>query len=100
MAAHGVARVAADPPRAPEADQPGGVTSLLYFRLHGSPVMYRSAYGQSRLAALAPRLRPATRDTTVWCIFDNTASGAAAADALALDSLLQGAPTAKEATCR
>jgi uncharacterized protein YecE (DUF72 family) len=88
MAAHDVARVAADPPRVPEAGQPGGSPSLVYFRLHGSPVMYRSAYGRSWLAALAPRLRPTTRDTTVWCIFDNTASGAAAADALELDGLL------------
>jgi len=89
MAAYGVARVAADPPRVPEGDQPGGVPSLIYYRLHGSPVMYRSAYGRARLAALVPRLRPATGATTVWCIFDNTASGAAAADALELDGLLK-----------
>jgi uncharacterized protein YecE (DUF72 family) len=95
LAAHGVARVAADPPRVPEADQPGGVPSLLYFRLHGSPVMYRSAYGRARLAALAPRLRPATRDTTVWCIFDNTASGAAAVDALELEGQLNDGDPAK-----
>jgi uncharacterized protein YecE (DUF72 family) len=84
LAKHGVARVAADPPRVPGGDQPGGAPSLLYFRLHGSPVMYRSAYGRARLTALAPRLRPAGCDTTVWCIFDNTASGAAAANALDL----------------
>jgi len=101
MAAHGVARVAADPPRVTEADQPGGAASLLYFRLHGSPVMYRSAYGRSRLTALAPRLRPETRGATVWCIFDNTASGAAAADALQLDDLLKAGPAVEqEAICR
>jgi uncharacterized protein YecE (DUF72 family) len=101
MAAHGVARVAADPPRVPEGDQPGGSPSLVYFRLHGSPVMYRSAYGPSRLAALAPRLRPAARNTIVWCIFDNTASGAAAADALELDGLLKlGSPGEGGTICR
>jgi uncharacterized protein YecE (DUF72 family) len=100
LAAHGVARVAADPPRVPEGDQPGGAPTLLYFRLHGSPVMYRSAYGRARLAALAPRLRPATGDTTVWCIFDNTASGAAAADALELDGLLNDCDEAtRRASC-
>ena len=101
LAGHGVARVAADPPRVPDGDQPGGAPSLLYFRLHGSPVMYRSAYGRERLAALAPRLRPATRDTTVWCIFDNTASGAAAVDALELDDLLNDGDAVKRRTsCR
>jgi uncharacterized protein YecE (DUF72 family) len=87
---HGIARVAADPPRV--IGQPGGCPSLVYFRLHGSPVMYRSSYGAAALATLAARLRLAAERSRVWCIFDNTASGAAAADALALTDLLAASP--------
>jgi uncharacterized protein YecE (DUF72 family) len=92
MVDHGIARVAADPPRTLAGDQPGGFPSLVYFRLHGSPVMYRSSYGPAVLAALAARLRVAARRGSVWCIFDNTASGAAAADAVALSELLAPSP--------
>jgi uncharacterized protein YecE (DUF72 family) len=88
LARERVARVAADPPRVPGADAPAGDPALLYFRLHGSPVMYRSAYGAARIAELAARLRDVPSSARVWCIFDNTASGAAAGDALALSGLL------------
>jgi uncharacterized protein YecE (DUF72 family) len=90
LAAHQVARVAADPPRAARADQPGGSTSMAYFRLHGSPVVYRSAYTGARLELLVRQIGALAAHTPVWCIFDNTASGAAAADALTLTSLVQG----------
>ena len=86
-----VARVAADPARAPGFEAPGGWDGLAYYRLHGSPVMYRSAYGEERLRAYAAALdvhRQEGRD--VWCIFDNTASSAAMADALTLQRLLRG----------
>lgn len=80
-----VARVAADPARVPAAAQPGGWPGLVYYRLHGAPTMYRSAYAADRLDALAARLRRHRRDRqVVWCIFDNTAEGAATADALGL----------------
>ena len=78
-----VARVAADPALSPAAAEPGGWPGLTYFRLHGSPRMYRSAYGPEAAARLAERLR-SVRSGEAWCIFDNTASGAAAADALEL----------------
>jgi uncharacterized protein YecE (DUF72 family) len=81
-----VARVAADPARVPAAAQPGGWRGLAYFRLHGSPVMYRSSYRDGRLEAYADRLRDA--GATGWCIFDNTASSEAMGDALALLTLL------------
>ena len=79
-----IARVAADPPRAEIGNQPGGDSKLLYYRLHGSPRMYRSAYGEQRIAALAAQLRAFPAAAERWCIFDNTASGAAAGDALLL----------------
>lgn len=78
-----VARVAADPATCREAAIPGGWRALSYWRLHGSPVMYRSSYAD-RIASYADRLKRAARAADVWCIFDNTASSAALGDALAL----------------
>ncbi len=79
-----VARVVADPPRpGGAAAEPGGAATLVYMRLHGSPRTYYSEYGDDRIASLAQAIRNATaRGARVWCIFDNTASGAAAGDAL------------------
>jgi uncharacterized protein YecE (DUF72 family) len=82
-----VARVAADPIRHARAGEPGGWRGLAYWRLHGSPRIYRSAYDESYLAGLAGLLRAAEADQ-VWCIFDNTASGAAAANALRLQEMV------------
>jgi uncharacterized protein YecE (DUF72 family) len=53
----GIARVAADPALVPAAAEPGGSASLQYWRLHGSPVMYRSSYGRDRLQAYSPECR-------------------------------------------
>lgn len=78
-----IARVAADPARHPLAGEPGGWTDLAYFRLHGAPRMYFSAYGPEQIGALARRLER-VQAGEAWCIFDNTALGAAAADALEL----------------
>jgi uncharacterized protein YecE (DUF72 family) len=80
-----VARVAADPAPVPAAALPGGWGGLAYYRLHGSPVMYESAYPPADLDVLARALADlAARGVAAWCIFDNTALGAATADALAL----------------
>lgn len=83
-----IARVAADPAPFPEAAEPGGWPGFRYYRLHGSPRIYYSAYEAERLDALAKRLAGEGNDTNCWCIFDNTASGAATADALALQERL------------
>lgn len=85
-----VARVAADPARVAEAARPGGWPGLSYYRLHGSPVPYRSSYDDGRLEAYADRIAAAAGP--VWCIFDNTASSAATGDALKLQRLLGGGP--------
>ncbi|MER2269547.1 DUF72 domain-containing protein [Methylobacterium oxalidis] len=78
-----IARVAADPAPVPQASEPGGWRGLTYYRLHGSPRIYYSAYGPDALDALAERLAAATRDRVpTWCIFDNTAEFAATGDAL------------------
>jgi uncharacterized protein YecE (DUF72 family) len=85
---HRIARVAADPAPVPTASLPGGWPGLRYWRLHGSPQVYRSAYGNSRLPAYADFItHEAEQGREVWCIFDNTASSAAASDALCLQRL-------------
>lgn len=86
-----VARVAADPAPVPEAGRPGGWRGLAYYRLHGSPELYRSSYSPPFLDALAASLASLAREATVWCVFDNTATGAATANALALLDRISGA---------
>jgi len=87
---HGMARVAADPARVPAAGEPGGDGRTVYYRLHGSPRIYYSSYGEEYLDMLAGTLRNAAASAeSVWCIFDNTASGAAAANALDLLARLE-----------
>ncbi|MGB8129283.1 MAG: DUF72 domain-containing protein, partial [Candidatus Angelobacter sp.] len=82
-----IARVAADPAVAAQAAQPAGWPGLVYFRLHGSPRRYYSAYSQDFLSHLAEELSCISRSTTpAWSIFDNTASGAALGNALDLMS--------------
>jgi uncharacterized protein YecE (DUF72 family) len=83
-----VARVAADPAPAPGADLPGGWRGIDYFRLHGSPRKYWSAYPADYVKLLAARLCAAPGDA--WCIFDNTASGAALENAWDLHARVHG----------
>jgi acetyl esterase/lipase len=81
--------VLADPVRHDAGVRPGGWPEMVYLRLHGSPRMYYSSYGKATLQALALKLREsADSGAAVWCIFDNTASGAAVANALELQGLL------------
>ena len=86
LTAHRVARVAADPAICEAAAQPGGWRGLGYWRLHGSPRIYRSSYAD-RLDAYAETL--AAEAGEAWCIFDNTASSAATSDALGLMEALR-----------
>lgn len=83
-----VARVAADPAPVDGAGEPGGWNGMRYWRLHGAPVMYRSAYEPAVLDALAERLRAESAERPVWCVFDNTADFHAVDDALALRARL------------
>jgi len=83
-----IARVVADPPKDPEPLAPGGDRSLLYIRLHGSPRMYYSSYDAAFLEQIASLIQT-TPSTTAWCIFDNTAHGHAAANALDLSQMLK-----------
>jgi uncharacterized protein YecE (DUF72 family) len=79
MKRHQITRVIADPP----AGQPGiyvPTTDIVYARLHGSPKIYYSSYDEKYLDQVATYLK----DHGGWCIFDNTASGAALPNALEL----------------
>ena len=84
LEAHGVARVAADPSCGEGGAEPSASQRIAYFRLHGSPVMYHSSYDAGYLDRLAARLRELSRDRTAWCVFDNTARGAATTNAIEL----------------
>ena len=76
-----VARVAADPSPVAQGSA-GGWSGLVYYRLHGAPRTYWSAYDQPALAGIATALRGRRGDA--WCIFDNTAAGAALENAWCL----------------
>jgi uncharacterized protein YecE (DUF72 family) len=53
------------------AAEPGGWRGLSYFRLHGSPKIYYSAYSATFLATLAARLRrESATQRPAWCIFE------------------------------
>ena len=79
-----VARVAADPAVTPPAAEPGGWDKLVYYRLHGSPRTYYSTYSHKCLEALSLKLLKRAPRAVVWCIFDNTAEGAATLNGLDL----------------
>lgn len=83
-----VARVAADPSRIKAAKAPAAWTGIVYYRLHGSPRKYWSRYPMDRIRAWADALH-AVRRAEAWCIFDNTASGAAIENALELAAACQ-----------
>ena len=86
LVSYRVARVAADPPPAPGAELPGGWTGVVYSRLHGSPRKYWSRYTAEYLQTLAGTLRAAQGSADAWCVFDNTASGAALENAWQLST--------------
>jgi uncharacterized protein YecE (DUF72 family) len=79
-----VGRVAADPACVPAAAHPGGASNVVYFRLHGSPRRFYSAYVDEYLKNLAAELEAFAEGAKTWCVFDNTASGAAMRNALDL----------------
>ena len=93
---HSVARVATDPSRIQAALRPGGwtadpagsdETSVVYYRLHGSPRKYWSRYPLERVQRWADEIEALPEHTETWCIFDNTASGAAIENALEMSAV-------------
>jgi uncharacterized protein YecE (DUF72 family) len=93
-----VARVAADPAAISAAAWPGGWRGLSYWRLHGSPTMYRSSYGDDAIEAYAARIQAANgAEFEPWCVFDNTAASEATGNALSLMAKLTREPKKAEA---
>lgn len=89
MRLHAIGCVRADP--SPVGGlEPVGHDATLYIRLHGSPAIYRSAYDDAFLDALATRIKAAHEAHSIWCVFDNTADGAAIPNALNILQRLRG----------
>ena len=95
LRAYRIARVAADPAILPAASEPAGWDGLAYYRLHGSPRTYWSAYEPERLATFATSLERRRAVGPVWCMFDNTAMDAATGNALTLREMLRGGPESR-----
>lgn len=92
LQAHRIAQAAVDPSRITTDTSPGGWCGFRYWRLHGSPRIYHDAYGADCLARLRQLLAEAATHAEVWCIFDNTASGAATGDALRITTPSKNPP--------
>lgn len=89
-----IARVASDPAVVPAASRPGGANTMRYYRLHGSPQMYYSQYSVDFLLQLKQQyLLMDVPQLPTWCVFDNTALGAATSDGLKLRELMSGIAT-------
>jgi len=88
----GVARAAADPACCEAASRPGAAARPSYFRWHGSPRKYFSAYPPEAISAFAAQVLAMKRArgarNEVYCFFDNTALGAAAINARSLATAL------------
>lgn len=64
--------------------------NLVYYRLHGTPEIYKSKYEPERIQRLRNRLQQTKSEgKNVWCIFDNTTFGYATENALDLRAQLQ-----------
>lgn len=74
---YSIDRVLADP--APVWPAESFDTSPRYIRLHGKPKIYYSSYTDDEIQSLSKLLAPDS-----WCVFDNTASGAAIENALTM----------------
>lgn len=70
-----IGRVYADP-QEPALREAALLARPSYFRLHGSPKVYYSRYDDAELRMIAGLL---PQGGEAWCMFDNTASGAAIA---------------------
>lgn len=75
---YNISKVTADPEKCP-VDLP---SQIKYYRLHGSPDIYKSDYDEEFLNNLYDEMESATTD--VWCIFDNTTFGYATLNAITI----------------
>ncbi len=88
FARHRIGRAAADPAPVGGSERPAGwlgdrvSRGVAYLRLHGTPVVYRSSYSEARIAQWADDVNRWSANRDGWCVFDNTANGAATSNAL------------------
>lgn len=59
-------------------------TGIIYYRFHGVPDLYRSAYSEAALSKFAGQVNTDARIRESWCYFNNDAAVAAIPDARAL----------------
>lgn len=79
-----ISRAAVDPPLFKVDYKPGAWQGFRYFRLHGSPKKYYSRYAEEYIKELSDIIKSYSRESDVWCIFDNTAAGEGVLNALEL----------------
>ena len=84
LSAHAITRVMADPPKG-QVGPHVPTTPSSYMRLHGSPRIYYSSYSDAYLAKVVTEMAAyVEKSAPAWVVFDNTASGAALGNALAV----------------
>lgn len=91
LTGYSINKVLADPEpcRMPKELRPQ-VEFVSYFRLHGTPNMYRSSYSPEVLDRIAQQIsKTYASGSTVWCMFDNTTLGCATENALDLSFMLE-----------
>ncbi len=85
-----VTRVIAHPAVHPRGEQLLPWSDPVYYRLHGTPQRYISAYSSDFLLQLAAQVRSCCGTKhQVWIIFNNTARGAALSNALEIQQMLE-----------
>jgi uncharacterized protein YecE (DUF72 family) len=80
-----ISKVLADPERCP-SESKLNFGNIIYHRLHGNPVIYRSSYSQEFLRNIFQHVNLRQE---MWCIFDNTTLGHATSNALDLKQMFQ-----------
>ncbi|UYZ57659.1 DUF72 domain-containing protein [Hymenobacter latericus] len=76
----------------PLPDEVVANTPLLYYRFHGVPELYKSAYDEAFLQRIAAEVRAAKQAKEVYLFFNNGIGGVGALNARQMQQLLQAAP--------
>ncbi len=88
-----ISKVKADPEPVPMTDPKWHSKSISYYRLHGSPDLYRSSYSYATLRNLSLQMQNQLDSIhEIWCIFDNTALSHATTNALDLGEIINQLP--------
>ena len=85
---YGISKVCADPEPCPSNDALLNNDDCRYYRLHGTPEIYKSRYSPEFIKKLSAKIK--SNQQKVWCIFDNTTFGYATENALELKCHVEG----------